>query len=523
MTPKELLEYAVIGDFLNDIVPPADMRELVRRHGVSTEDFGNSDLAKVFAIAMEYAGNTNETLLGELHAKGIPSLLIEEAIRHSAATMMDSETNLFNLRNNTINTQINKLIAEVGKYAPDGVSRAYATIDVLKTYIDKAEACKKNTVETKSAWDLINDKSNDNCEENRLFAGDQDTWLAKEGSVVLVSTTGTGKSVLSMQMALFWAGGKASFGITPVRPLKIAIIQTEDSEKILKRNFMSFRAACGWTDDEFRQAMENIAFVDIQGKTGKAFIDLLANAQREGGYDLIVINPLQGVLGGLDIKNNAELSWFLREGLDSVLKGRRMNCPKCAVMIVHHTNKPIQLANGGASVGSQQFLEYCCAGGAEISNWMRSLLVMLEQTGRNRKPGHFNLYAAKNGSWTNWKGSGDDNRPVKCIRRHNPELDGGGNLMYWYDADDAQNAALPEPEKPKGPTDADVRRLADEIKSLKRPPTMTEVRTLAQEMFGKTLSRSLFDLLKADWKKYGLEVVKGDSLAEKLIVPCDKG
>ena len=45
----------------------------------------------------------------------------------------------------------------------------------------------------------------------------------------------------------------------------------------------------------------------------------------------------------------------------------------------------------------------------------------------------------------------------------------GGNLMYWYDAD-AQNAALPEPEKPKGPTDADVRRLADEIKSLKRPP-----------------------------------------------------
>ena len=87
---------------------------------------------------------------------------------------------------------------------------------------------------------------------------------------------------------------------------------------------------------------------------------------------------------------------------------------------------------------------------------MRSVLVMLEQTGRNRKPGH-------------------------------------------------------------------VRRLADEIKSLKRPPTMTEVRTLAQEMFGKTLSRSLFDLLKADWKKYGLEVVKGDSLAEKLIVPCDKG
>ena len=72
----------------------------------------------------------------------------------------------------------------------------------------------------------------------------------------------------------------------------------------------------------------------------------------------------------------------------------------------------------------------------------------------------------------------------QAFRRHDPQLDGGGNLVYWYDADDAQPAALPEPEKPKGPTDADVRRLADEIKSLKRPPTMTEVRDLAQKMFG---------------------------------------
>ena len=32
---------------------------------------------------------------------------------------------------------------------------------------------------------------------------------------------------------------------------------------------------------------------------------------------------------------------------------------------------------------------------------------------------------------------------------HDPELDGGGNLVYWYDAD--SESAAPEPEKPKGP------------------------------------------------------------------------
>ena len=83
-------------------------------------------------------------------------------------------------------------------------------------------------------------------------------------------------------------------------------------------------------------------------------------------------------------------------------------------------------------------------------------------------------------------------------------------------------ARAPEPENPKGPTEADVQRLADEIKSLARPPTMTEARDLAQRMFGKTLSSGVFALLKADWNRYGLDLVKGDTLAEKLIVPLGK-
>ena len=105
---------------------------------------------------------------------------------------------------------------------------------------------------------------------------------------------------------------------------------------------------------------------------------------------------------------------------------------------------------------------------------------------------------------------------------HDPELDGGGNLVYRYDADSESAAPEPETEKPKGPTEADVQRLADEIKSLARPPTMTEARDQAQRMFGKTLSRGVFALLKADWNRYGLDLVKGDTLAEKLIVPLGK-
>jgi hypothetical protein len=66
------------------------------------------------------------------------------------------------------------------------------------------------------------------------------------------------------------------------------------------------------------------------------------------------------------------------------------------------------------------------------------------------------------------------------------------------------------------------RRLADEIKSLKRPPTMMEVRTIAHKLFGKHFGSSVYDILKNDWNKYGLTVVKGDTLAQKLVVSLEQ-
>ena len=48
---------------------------------------------------------------------------------------------------------------------------------------------------------------------------------------------------------------------------------------------------------------------------------------------------------------------------------------------------------------------------------------------------------------------------------------------------------------------------------------MTEVRDLAAKIFGRTLGRAIYVLIKADWNKYGLEAITGDSLAEKLVVP----
>ena len=47
---------------------------------------------------------------------------------------------------------------------------------------------------------------------------------------------------------------------------------------------------------------------------------------------------------------------------------------------------------------------------------------------------------------------------------------------------------------------------------------LTEVRDLAMKLHGRYAGRPVLGLLKADWKKSGPDAVKGDALAQKLIV-----
>ena len=55
------------------------------------------------------------------------------------------------------------------------------------------------------------------------------------------------------------------------------------------------------------------------------------------------------------------------------------------------------------------------------------------------------IIAAKKGDWLGWpKPVGESvKRPMKHIRHHDPEVDGGGKLMLWYEVDDA-SAAIAE-------------------------------------------------------------------------------
>ena len=517
MTANEKLQYAVVGDFLCDSLRIEDVRRLAFAYGLERRHFQNAALGAAFDKAMVFEGGDKANLFHEI-AKTLPVAECNRALDGAAIDMIDCEEHMARLIGDYVQACVDSIPLEAKKaFAGTRPSpEAYAAFcqERLDSAMPKRRGARRKGSMT--AKEFIESYDPEAEARKRLFAGDQGRWFAKEGAMVLTSTAGAGKSVLAMQMALSWACGKPWLGIVPVRPLKIGIFQTEDDNETMYRNMLDCRKAGMWSDMDFDLATTNFVMNDTEGLMGDGFVKLFADAQREDRYDLVMINPLQGVCAGTDIAKNAELTKFLREGLDGVIKGRCRGCPPCGLVLVHHTNKPTMTPRG-YGVGAPQFLEYASAGGAEIANWMRAMLLVLEETGKDALPGHYRIIAAKKGDWLGWpKPVGESiKRPMKRIRHHDPEIDGGGRLMFWYEVDAGPAAA--KPAAAVSPVEDDAAALAEAIAEMARPPTLTEAREFSRNKFGRRIGDQLFKRITANPAKYGLATRQGAMPSQKLL------
>ncbi len=515
-TPSQNAEYAVIGDFLAGRSPIDYIQESARHVGLDKDKFENPVLGKAFEIAMAFEGANRDFLLKEMVAKGIPFEACEEAAGHTTATLDEMEENLRSVHERFIRDGIERKIREAKEGAVSGYQFGLNISYLVGEFVKANESPGAKTKRSRTAWDFYTSYDPSKSEADRLFEGDQNYWLSRGGSAVVVATSGAGKSIFSSQMILAWAAGRPCFGIRPAKPLKVMYIQSEDPDDVFYRNLGSLEKLSGLDPDEYREAMGNIVFPEFTGSAGEAFVNELAMHQRENECDLIVVNPLHGVMAGMDIKSNADLTKFFRQGIDGIVKGRRAGCKKCAIIFIHHTNKPPSQQSGAYGIGSSQYLEYVGAGGAELTNWARAILVMQPETGRMKRDGHYNIIAAKNGAWLGWSDT-LDGRPAWCVRHHSPELDGGGKLVYWHDAEPLC-ASKPTPAaKPEVPLEEQAQSLAETIKGMPRPPTSTEAREKAEAIFGRARGRKVFGLIKDSPGNYGLGYIPGASPAQKLI------
>jgi len=253
---------------------------------------------------------------------------------------------------------------------------------------------------------------------NALF---RNGWLRRGGAAILISTSGAGKSVSATQMCECFAQGRDCIGLSPIRPLKISVYQTEDDETEVAefRNDIrrGVRELEGWTADEIRRAEAKIVYHDVTGLAGDDFLAYLREAQAMDKADLIVINPLQAFTSEYEISKNADMSKFLRVKLNSILADP---AAPCGAIVIHHTNKVPPKREDRKAWLDVRSAAYLGAGAAELVNWARAVLTLLPREAQ----GYYDLMATKRGKRLGWTDADGNPTLIKTIA-HTDEF------MYW--------------------------------------------------------------------------------------------
>lgn len=211
-------------------------------------------------------------------------------------------------------------------------------------------------------------------------------WLTRGSSMIVSGGTGIGKSSLMMQIVIRWCLGLDFFGIKPVKPLKIGVIQAENDKGDLAEAFRGV-VHKRFSLDQMNQLQKNLEFRTETVRTGDQFLAYARRFIHRSKLDLIVADPLFSYFGG-DLSDQSEVSVFLRNKLQPILQET-----KVAWVWMHHVAKP-QRKDGGEPLTTME-LAHSGFGSSELANWAREIAV-LHEVGQS-KPRRFQLAFCKRG------------------------------------------------------------------------------------------------------------------------------
>jgi len=212
-------------------------------------------------------------------------------------------------------------------------------------------------------------------------------WLTRGSSMIISGGTGIGKSSLMMQIVIQWALGKDFFGIAPVRPLKIGVIQAENDKGDLAEAFQGVGQGLDLKPDEMRSLQQQLEFRTEAVRTGEQFLAYARRFIHRSKLDLIIADPLFSYFGG-DLSDQGEVSVFLRNKLQPILHET-----KVAWIWMHHISKA-QRKDGDPLTTME--LAHAGFGSSELANWAREIAVLAEVG--QFKPRRFQLAFCKRGS-----------------------------------------------------------------------------------------------------------------------------
>jgi hypothetical protein len=217
-------------------------------------------------------------------------------------------------------------------------------------------------------------------------------YLCRGSGMLVVGPTGIGKSTFTMQAAVCWSVGREHFGIVPARPLRSLIIQSENDHGDLAEMREGIFAGLNFTERERRDASERIVVAREDCRTAAEFCDqVIAPLLEKHEIDLLWIDPALAYIGG-EANSQKDVGGFLRNHLNPLVHEHN-----CAVIVVHHTNKPPSGSEKPDWSGSD--FAYLGSGSAEWSNWPRAILAV-------RSLGSHDIYelrAGKRGGRLRWQ------------------------------------------------------------------------------------------------------------------------
>ena len=209
-------------------------------------------------------------------------------------------------------------------------------------------------------------------------------YLSRGDGAIMVSTSGMGKSSLSIQAAMTWALGRKLFnGFDPRRPLKSLVCQSEDGDGDIAEIQLSMVHAMQLTETQQTQVGDNVRILTDRVHRGLSFVQELKRQIALFKPDLVIINPLLAFIDG-DLNSAEDAGRFLREQLNSLNEPAQF-----AYIIVHHTSKPPK----EKTERRWNEVMYDMAGSGDLTNWARAIISLRPCD----EEGRFELSLAKRG------------------------------------------------------------------------------------------------------------------------------
>jgi DNA-binding transcriptional ArsR family regulator len=233
----------------------------------------------------------------------------------------------------------------------------------------------------------------------------------------VIAHSGAGKSTLTVQAGVELAAGRPILGIAPARPLKVLVVQAEDSRNDRVEQMRCLPVLV--TDEEERKRVNQNFWMYSTTRRGEDLFTKLKeiNDEQKVPFDLYILNPAFAFLqDDASAEDSTDVGHFLRKLLLPFLQETGATC-----LIMHH---PPKINNRDTSKWTVAMWQYSAHGSAEWTNAPRFSMT-IEQTA---SPTVFQFIIGKRGSRSGWQRD-STGKFARYFKYSDP-----GEPMYWKEA-----------------------------------------------------------------------------------------